>query len=381
MTQEKVGDACARAAEIAMDPLLDGSGWASLKEAMAELHSSLEKAGIDLARRASSQLSRHRNAGAEERGSFFTSGGSNESVQYVDPTAMVNVKYAALDAAVAASNLYLPVPISPFEPTSEAERYHFLRHLRLSVPIVIAKFVVGSSIGNMTFVIQRRAGDSVEEDRDEVEEGRSAAATLLPKFHSRAVVNLFTKRSKQLGVLQPMIARALFWELTGTDTRPTSQNQAQIDAYVEHFLAVIGDPEVVLDLRAIANGHRNGISTFMSFWGCVDAYLVKLNTAAQERRHGGVVCFLSDVLSFPVMYRELVEMFDEKKSSGRIGADERAPSLRWLMLNFWPSNEHVRAAECYTGRFPLCCMLQTRSLRKGHAHVKYCLLQKSQAQV
>jgi hypothetical protein len=144
------------------------------------------------------------------------------------------------------------------------------------VPIVIAKFVVGSSIGNMTFVIQRRAGDSVEEDRDEVEEGRSAAATLLPKFHSRAVVNLFTKRSKQLGVLQPMIARALFWELTGTDTRPTSQNQAQIDAYVEHFLTIIGDPEVVLDLRAIANGHRNGISTFMSFWGCVDAYLVKL---------------------------------------------------------------------------------------------------------
>ena len=56
MTQEKVRDACATAAEISMDSLLDGSGWASLKEAMAELHSSLEKAGIDLARRASSQL-------------------------------------------------------------------------------------------------------------------------------------------------------------------------------------------------------------------------------------------------------------------------------------------------------------------------------------
>jgi hypothetical protein len=83
MTKEKVEDACARAAAIAMDPLLDGSGWASLKEAMAELHSSLEKAGVDLVRRASLQLSRHHNAGAEERGSFFTSEGSNESVQYV----------------------------------------------------------------------------------------------------------------------------------------------------------------------------------------------------------------------------------------------------------------------------------------------------------
>ena len=44
MTQEKVRDACATAAEIAMDPLLDGSGWASLQEAMAELHSTPEDA-------------------------------------------------------------------------------------------------------------------------------------------------------------------------------------------------------------------------------------------------------------------------------------------------------------------------------------------------
>lgn len=102
-----------------------------------------------------------------------------------------------------------------------------------------------------------------------------------------------------------------------------------------------------------------------------------MTLAADERRHGGVVAYLSEVVSQNRLYSRAQERFNDKVSKGHIAAHQaKIPSLRWFKFQFWPANEHVRAALQYTGRFELKMQLQVRNLRKSHAHAYYCAKQK-----
>ena len=100
--------------------------------------------------------------------------------------------------------------------------------------------------------------------------------------------------------------------------------------------------------------------------------------AADDRRHGGgVVAYLSEVMSYDAgLYKTCVDEFERGQADNSIDSTQKVPSRAWFDMQFWPANEHVRAAFMYTGRFPLKMQMQIRNLRKKHAHAYYCAKQR-----
>ena len=105
--------------------------------------------------------------------------------------------------------------------------------------------------------------------------------------------------------------------------------------------------------------------------------LGKMVVDADERRHG--VGYMSEAISYRQLYRDCVDLFEQGQADRTIDVLSKVPSQHWFELQFWPSNEHVRAAFCYTGRFPLKLQMQIRNLRKHHAHAYYCSKQRKLA--
>ena len=110
-------------------------------------------------------------------------------------------------------------------------------------------------------------------------------------------------------------------------------------------------------------------------------HLSELTLAADERRHSGFVAYLSEILSYEKLYYDVSAAFRRQQESAdgappKIPPTSKVPSLSWFKFQFWPANEHVRSALQYTGRFQLRMTLQTRDLRKDHAHAHYCLKQR-----
>ena len=130
---------------------------------------------------------------------------------------------------------------------------------------------------------------------------------------------------------------------------------------------------------AVIRMPRIGQTTFSEFWLCVQEVLDAMNTAAEERRHGGVVAYLSEVVSSPELFDRCKALFDSKVEAGTFNSEAKVPSIAWFKYQFWPSNEHVRSALLHTGRFPLRLQLQVRNSRKEHGHAYYCAKQKSLA--
>ena len=99
--------------------------------------------------------------------------------------------------------------------------------------------------------------------------------------------------------------------------------------------------------------------------------------AADDRRHGGgVVAYLSEVMSYAGLYKTCVDEFERGQADNSIDSTQKVPSRAWFDMQFWPANEHVRAAFMYTGRFPLKMQMQIRNLRKKHTHAYYCAKQR-----
>lgn len=166
-------------------------------------------------------------------------------------------------------------------------------------------------------------------------------------------------------------------------TLSSKERQAFVDerlALVESFSFVCGDPEIIPDMRVLLNAQKRGSTCFTEFWDCVQEELDSMTVAADERRHGGVVAFLSEVISQKKLDDSAQERLDTKKLNGIIASDVASPSLQWFRFQFWPSNEHVRTSWQYTGRFQMKLQLQVRNLRKSHAHAYYCAKQKKLAE-
>lgn len=192
---------------------------------------------------------------------------------------------------------------------------------------------------------------------------------------------------RDLTSLPKSVATHLFKELTGDETQEVNlaakERQAAMEQHMtlaSTFIKACGKPEIIADLRGIANAARKGSTCFAEFWTCTQEELDAMIVAADERRHGGVVAFLSEVISHRQLYERVEKRFYEKKMSAIIASDARLPSQRLFEFQFWPTNEHVRTALQFTGRFPLKLQLQVRNLRKDHAHSYYCAKQKKLAQ-
>lgn len=207
---------------------------------------------------------------------------------------------------------------------------------------------------------------------------------LCPQIHGLAQKKAFQSKVRDICHMPSGVMRYLYKELTGDESEEcnmvSKERQAFVDArlaLVESFVFGCGDPQIIPDLRIVANERsKKGTSTFDAFWSCVHEEIESMTLAADERRHSGVVAYLSEVVSQNRLYANAQQRFESKMATGIIPADAKMPSSRWFKFQFWPSNEHVRTSFQYTGRFALKLQLQVRNLRKSHAHAYYCAKQK-----
>lgn len=135
------------------------------------------------------------------------------------------------------------------------------------------------------------------------------------------------------------VARYIYKEITGDEsvemTMSTKERQAAVDdrlELVETFVLACGDAQLIPDMRCAANARRMGSTCFHEFWDCVHEELDSMTLAADERRHGGVVAYLSEVVTQKKLYELSSIRFHAKVAAGQlVEADAKMPSLRWFM--------------------------------------------------
>lgn len=355
------------------------SAWATDVSALAE---GLQKVKDDLERRASAEVERKSKV-QKTVGMRFVTPDSMAPI-YRSKTAAVKEKYTSLNSAMGMVQTYKPISLANYEPLVRSERFEYVRQLELDVPIAILKVDVGGSIGTLYWVL-RRESDTAD-DGGEVQAARELIKPLIPNVHSRAIRRMVKSRMSSLVKMTDSIRDVLYTELTGDESQCDNMAVSERTAFLskkleisETFALAVGDPDLILDLRAITMRGHIGQTTFSEFWLCVEEVLDAMNTAAEERRHGGVVAYLSEVISSRELFDRCKVLLDTKVEAGTVNPDAKVPSIAWFKYQFWPSNEHVRSALLHTGRFPLRLQLQVRNLRKEHGHAYYCAKQKSLA--
>jgi hypothetical protein len=324
--------------------------------------------------RAQAQIKRN-NAPAVRNTSFFANP-LKESLELRPRVADCPMKYLEFNQALRALPLYCPLSTTTFEPATSAERYYWLSKIQLDVDFVIIRASVGGSIGTLVWVARRNEGMSEDDDRADILDAQNLTKALIPHFHSRTMQRRIFKATSNVAKMTSTFASALYRDITGDDSAASSKDKAERIAFAERLIQSVGaDGDAVLDLRKLSNAHRLGETMFEAFWVVAEEVLDSMVLGAEERRHGGVVAHLSEIISHQTLYSNVLALFDSKKEAGTIAAKEEAPSLRWFEMQFCPANEYIKSASAYTGRFQLKLQLQARQMRKDHAHFHYCRVQ------
>jgi 2-keto-3-deoxy-galactonokinase len=150
---------------------------------------------------------------------------------------------------------------------------------------------------------------------------------MVPLYLSKARRLLFHKKLSQVATISSSASAALFREITGDQTLADGDEKKKREAYVEEFVMLVGDPEVlsdlVLDMRAHSNAQRLGKTAYQDFWDCALKILDMMQTEAEQRRHGGIVVFASEVISQNAFYKQVCDRFDIEQQAvpPRIGVE------------------------------------------------------------
>lgn len=115
---------------------------------------------------------------------------------------------------------------------------------------------------------------------------------------------MFEAKVQDVTKLPRSVAHHIYKEMTGDESEevsiPNKERQAIVDAHfalAESFSLACGDAALLGDLRSISNASRKGSSCFEEFWSCVTEELDAMTVAAHDRRHSGVVAYLSERLT------------------------------------------------------------------------------------
>jgi hypothetical protein len=357
---------------LAMRTFLDDERWGAWQKDMEALVEGLQLVKNNLEQRAAAE--RDRPTKIQKTIGQPLDSTDVSAPMYREATDAVKEKYTALDLQLSSLQPYHPLSLTPFEPIVRTERYEWLKGLNLSFPIAILRADVGGNIGTLAWALRR--DDSATDELTLLDDARQLIEPLIPQLHNRAIKGQFRNRVLGLMSMPKSVTDFIFKELTGDQSSAESMEKEERLAFVERqvklaetFTLAVGETDLVLDIRAITNAARVDQTAFSAFWECTLEILNAMNTAAEERRHGGVVAFLSELISHKELFERAVARLEAKKASipPTVSLDADACSLSWFQYQFWPANEYVAAALNYTGRFPLRLHLQVRNLRKEHA--------------
>ena len=107
-------------------------------------------------------------------------------------------------------------------------------------------------------------------------------------------------------------------------------------------------------------------SHFDAFWNELQVYLDEINLAVDERRHGDTLH-----LPFATSLRHLQELISDRLRQKFPEDCPPIPSLEWIRLQFWLSNQYSARALRYTGRFNVKFAVQVRQLHRDHQDSHY----------
>ena len=101
------------------------------------------------------------------------------------------------------------------------------------------------------------------------------------------------------------------------------------------------------------------------FWQELQIFLNKIDPAVDERRHGD-----TPHMPFAVsicQLREIVERLKQKFPD----SISPIPSIEWICLQFWPSNQYTDQESRYTGPFNIKSVYRSDSSAKDHPDKHY----------
>ena len=102
------------------------------------------------------------------------------------------------------------------------------------------------------------------------------------------------------------------------------------------------------------------------FWQELQTFLDEIDAAVDERRHDDTLH-----MPFALSIRHLREIVEERLKQKFPDSTSAIPSVKWIRLQFWLSNQYTNQAIRYTGRFNVKFGVQIRQLRKDHPDKHY----------
>ena len=100
--------------------------------------------------------------------------------------------------------------------------------------------------------------------------------------------------------------------------------------------------------------------------GRTPSLLGEINLAVDERRHGDTLH-----TPFATLLRHLQELITDRLRQKFPEDCSPIPSLEWIRLQFWPTNQYTATALRYTGRFKVKFAVQVRQLHRDHRDSHY----------
>ena len=230
----------------------------------------------------------------------------------------------------------------------------------VSHPLCLVKFThsTGNNLGNVHFLwrvsSETDSSNLIEENYQVINQVKSN----INVYHSRAMRNAFKAICGQVSNMKPAFARELYRKFVGDASAPETHSEALVDKRVQAFLDC-EDDEIIWDLRHNNAGRREKYTVF--FENCEKYINSQAEVAVDERRHDSIV-HMATSMSAPVLLREVTSMCPP---------DTPVPSVKWLLLQFWPKDPTKKSSMQYTGRLKVKYMVQARQFRANHPDAHY----------
>lgn len=138
----------------------------------------------------------------------------------------------------------------------------------------------------------------------------------------------------------------------------------RVAAIAEEILE-LDEPEILLDVRRIKKARS---TLFDKFWEELDLYLVVINPACDDRRHGNILHML-----IAISVRNLCDIIEEHLKS-KNSEEVNIPSREWVRLQFSPCNPYALNSIRYTGRFEVKYAVQRWQIHNSHPDSKYVIV-------
>ena len=119
----------------------------------------------------------------------------------------------------------------------------------------------------------------------------------------------------------------------------------------------LDDPDIVLDLHS-TNGKPNS-TRFDQFWDELQAYMDEINLAVDDQRYGDTLH-----LPFAISVHHL-QVIGDRLREKHPGDCPPIPSLEWIRLQCWHSNQYTIRSLRYTEWFQVKFAVQVRQLHRS----------------